>query len=129
NEDVGHENLRFQISESFRRAFPLRAQAASMAIKRLGHGLKVTFPRFRISNFKFPVSNFRSRSIASYAFTSIGKNTLKQAPCPTPSGGLATRMRPWWSSTIFATMESPRPTPDFFVVKKGLKICSRSSGG
>ncbi len=30
---------------------------------------------------------------------------------------------------IFETMESPRPTPVFFVVTKGLKICSRNSAG
>ena len=31
------------------------------------------------------------------------------------------------SSTIFETMESPSPTPVFFVVTNGLKICSRIS--
>src|ERR1700726_97471 len=55
-----------------------------------------------------------------------GRKTWKRAPCP---GGDSRRIEPRWSSTIFATIERPRPTPSFFEVKNGLKICSRDSAG
>ena len=37
-------------------------------------------------------------------------------------------MSPPWRSTIFFTMDMPRPVPDGLVVKNGRKILSRSSG-
>src|SRR5262249_4561995 len=37
-------------------------------------------------------------------------------------GSLATSIRPPWSSTIFETMERPRPSPFGLVVKNGSKI-------
>ena len=38
------------------------------------------------------------------------------------------RCPPPWRSTIFLTMDMPRPVPEGLVVKKGRKILSRSSG-
>src|SRR2546425_1858643 len=68
----------------------------------------------------------RDNQASRLSHSSAGRNTSKHAPLP---GSLVTRIRPLWSSTIFETIESPRPTPPFLVVKKGLKICSVISGG
>ena len=43
-------------------------------------------------------------------------------------GALSIAMSPPWRSTIFLTMDMPSPVPDGFVVKKGRKMRSRSSG-
>ena len=52
----------------------------------------------------------------------------KVAPAP---GALSTSMWPWLWVTAAYTVDSPRPVPLSFslVVKKGSKICSRTSSG
>src|SRR4030081_3612859 len=64
--------------------------------------------------------------LASACKTAAGNSTRKQAPCP---GTLTSLSDPPWASTILETIASPSPTPDFFVVTNGLKICSFNSGG
>jgi hypothetical protein len=56
---------------------------------------------------------------------SSGSQTVKRAP--PSSGSCCTSMRPWCASTMERQMARPMPMPPSLVLKKALKICSRSS--
>src|SRR4029077_17763218 len=53
-----------------------------------------------------------------------GNEMRTRVPWP---GALSIAMSPPWRSTIFLTIDMPRPVPDGLVVKKGRKIRSRFS--
>ena len=55
-----------------------------------------------------------------------GSSTVTVVP---PPGGQSIRIVPWWASTRRLAVGSPRPVPRDLVVKNGVKIFSRISGG
>ena len=58
--------------------------------------------------------------VCCYGGGMVGRVTVACAPV-SGAGRLVRVMLPWCSSTIFRTMESPRPVPSAFVVKYGMK--------